>query len=228
MNHYVYPVPHRRAMRDIATRAPGTRVFPPEIGATLRLRGGEASFDRTGARELVEVLEAFDPRRTMYRPFELPALVDPNPRGRDEEAMRKTVATWIEETLLPALAKVAPDLGLAHGARFAVEVVFPRATDAYTLHVGPDGARVARTLDDDYDALNTIAGSLLVDVLEGRRAWGDPLLGGMIRAAVRAYDLDETGLLPAKMNPVFLYYGLPYEQSLTRAIETQIRELLAG
>ena len=226
MNHYVYPVPHRRAERDIVARAPGTRVLTATIGATFHVIGSDVTVDARGARHLVEPLEDFDPNNTVFRPYEMPALVDPNPSRRGESAMRATVTSWVEGALAHSLAASYRDFQVRRPLSLVLEVVYPASRDVFTITVSDSGASVSRTFDDDHDVINTVAGSLLADVIEGHRSWGDPLLGGMIRAASRAYDLDETGLLISGLVPTFVYYGIPYEQSVERAIEYQLGQLL--
>ena len=125
-----------------------------------------------------------------------------------------------------ALATAFPSFGVGRPLSMVLEIVYPNATDVFTLTVGREGVQVSRRLDDDYDVLNTIAGSLLVDVIEGRRQWGDPLLGGMIRASTRAYDLTEEGLLVSPVVSTFVYYGIPYEVSVERAVAWQIARLM--
>lgn len=225
LNHYVYPVPHRRVMRDIPLRAPGTRVLPPTIGATYGVSADGVQYDERGARGLVEPLAAFDPMRTLYRPYELPRLVDPNLEGASEPAMRATITEWVEGRLARALGAVGSSVGPGRPMSFVLEVVLPSTTDAWTLSVDASGVRVQRGFDDDYDVLNSVAGSLLCDVLAGRRQWGDPLLGGALRGSVRAYDLDETGLLPSTVEPTFVYYGLPYAESLRSFVEHELVRL---
>jgi UDP-MurNAc hydroxylase len=225
MNHCVYPVPEERALRDITARAPGTRALPARIGALYRILAGghEVTYEPQGGAALVQVDEpagARDPR--VFRPFELPPLHDPNEAGRDEEAMRAAVGRWVSSALAPALGRAYPSMAAAGPLSFVLEVVFPRAVDAYTVRVDAGGPRVERRFDDDYDALNAVAGSLLCDVIEGARHWGDPLLGGMLRASSRAYAATAQGLTPASVAPLFVYYAISYEESARRALEWEI------
>ncbi len=229
MNHYVYPVPAARIARDLALRAPKMQAFPATIGATYRVRGGQPSYEPGGARHLVKVDELdIDPANTLFKPFEMPPLRDPNARGHDEEEMRRRVSRWVREDLAAGISRAYPGMGVTGSLRFVAEVVFPRATDAYCITVDASGHTVSTRFDDDYDALNSIAGSMLYEVIEGRRQWGDPLLGGMLRSVRRAYDINEQGLAIANVSATFLYYGLGYGESVRRAVEWQIHELTGG
>jgi hypothetical protein len=226
MNHCVVPVPEERALRDIEARAPGTRALPARIGALYRVRGHEVTCEPEGGARLVRVDEpagARDPR--VFRPFDGSPLHDPNEAERDEEAMRAAVARWIAGALAPALAGAYPSMRMGRPLSFVLEVVFPRAVDAYTLRVDAGGARVERRFDDDYDVLNAVAGSLLCDVIEGARHWGDPLLGGMLRASSRAYEATAQGLAPASVAPLFVYYAISYEDSVRRALEWELQHI---
>jgi hypothetical protein len=222
MNRVVYPVPLARALRDIEARAPGTRAFPSRVGASYRVAGRETSFDPEGGAALVEIdLASIDDRA--FRPFDLAGVVDPNLSGEEEGALRAEAERWIGEALSPALARAFPQMRVRGPLRFVVEVVFPHATDAYTIVVG-EGTEPAlfRARDDDYDALNVVAGSFLVDVVRGKRHWGEPLLAGLLRSSLRAYEVTPRGLVPANVAPMFLYYALSYEESMRRWVEWQL------
>ena len=82
--------------------------------------------------------------------------------------MRHVVTAWIEHTLAPALSANWSQMNVTHAMRFVVEVVYGGATDAFTIEFDAASHRVSRALDDDYDALNAIAGSMLYDVKIGR------------------------------------------------------------
>ena len=126
------------------------------------------------------------------------------------------------------LARAGPRMGADRPLRFAVEVVFPRAHDAFTLHVGPQGARVVDELDDDWDLLDAVAGSLLWEVIEGQRHWGDVLLAGCLRAATRAYTVHPGRLRTLGVGETFLYYGLSYDDAVERATRWEVASLLAN
>ena len=220
MNRIVYPVSMARAVRDIAARATGSRVYPATVGGAYRLEGGETAYDPAGGAALVSLEGTRDDDR-VFRPDLASALVDPNLDARDEASMRGACGASIFETLGPALARAFPSMGTPRPLSFVVEVVFPRAVDAYTIVVAPGAAdaRIERRFDPDYDALNSIAGSLFADVIAGRRHWGEPLLGGLLRSSLRAYHVGANGLVPANVGPMFLYYGLSYEESMERWVE---------
>jgi hypothetical protein len=227
LDRFVFPVPEARFLRDVGTVSPGTSALPMTVGGRYRVMPGEVTLDPRGAAELVRLEPlAEDPRR--YRPFSMPDLHDPNPNGHDEAVMRPRVHAWIREDLAPALALAFPRMRTREPLRFVVEVVFPRAHDAFTLHVGPAGTRVVEAYDDDWDALNTVAGSLLWEVIESRRHWGDVLLAGGLRASTRAYDLDGHGLRLADVGETFLYYALSYDEAVERAVRYEVQALLAS
>ncbi len=228
MDRFVFPVPEPRFLRDVAKASPGTAALPLAVGGRYRVMPGEVSLDPTGAAELVTVEPSpvGDPR--WYRPFAMPDLSDANPNGHDEAVMRPRVHAWIRDDLAPALARAFPRMRVQGPLRFVVEVVFPRSHDAFTLHVGPEGTRITESYDDDWDALNAVAGSLLWEVIESRRHWGDVLLAGGLRAQTRAYALDEQGLRPAEVGETFLYYALSYDASVERAVRYEVHALLSA
>lgn len=226
MDRFVHPLGERRFLRDLEAAAPDTRALPQVIGGRYRVRGGEVELLPEGARALVTPTGAPDPR--VYRPTAIPALRDPNPFAADPSRMRERVDAWIRGPLADGLARAYPSMAAAGPLRFAVEVVFPADVDAYTLTVDARGAAVTRRRDDDWDALNEIAGSLLWAVIEGRRHWGDVLLAGALRASTRAYSVVGGRLVKARVAETFLYHGLSYDHAVERAVRREVRERLAA
>lgn len=226
MDRYVFPVGEDRFARDLARRAPDTTVLPARIGATYRVRDGVVAIARERDDTLVRIDDAVDPRA--WSPFAIPALVDPHVGDADEPTMRARVAAWIEDELAPALATAWPQMHVAGPLRFAVDVVFPSARDAFTIVVDDAGALVQSGLAPDWDACNVVAGSLLWEVIEGRRHWGDVLLAGALRTATRAYAVDARGLHPARLGETFLYYALSYDAAVVRATRWDVAQALAS
>lgn len=228
LDRFVFPVSEARFLRDLSRVSPGTTALPLTMGGRYRVMPGEVTLDPSGAAELLEIEPSptGDPRR--YRPFAMPDLHDPNPSGHDEATMRPRVHAWIHNDLARGLARAFPGMRVPGPLRLVVEVVFPRSHDAFTLHVGPEGVHVIEAYDDDWDALNAVAGSLLWEVIESRRHWGDVLLAGGLRASTRAYALDEHGLRPAELGETFLYYGLSYDAAVERAVRHEVHALLSA
>lgn len=227
LDRFVFPVSEARFLRDLSRVSPATTPLPMTMGGRYHVRPGEVTLDPYGAAELVELepSRAADPRR--YRPFAMPDLHDPNPHGHDEATMRPRVHAWIRDDLARGLHRAFPRLRVREPLRLVVEVVFPRRHDAFTLHVGPTGVHVTEAYDDEWDALNAVAGSLLWEVIESRRHWGDVLLAGGLRACTRAYELDEQGLQPAELGETFLYYGLSYDAAVERAVRYEVQTLVS-
>ncbi|MCA9658071.1 MAG: MBL fold metallo-hydrolase [Myxococcales bacterium] len=226
MDRYVYPIGEARFRRDLAAAAPAIRGLPNTIGGRYEVRGGEVELLPEGARALVELTGAPDPRG--YRPTAIPAVCDPDPFGADPSRMRAVVEAWVRGPLADGLARAFPAMACDGPLRFAVEVVFPASVDAYTLTVDARGATARRGLDDDWDALNEIAGSLLWGVLDGRLHWGDVLLSGALRTSTRAYSVRGGHLAPANVAETFLYYGLSYDDAVERAIRRAVRDCLSA
>ncbi|MEM9452844.1 MAG: MBL fold metallo-hydrolase [Myxococcota bacterium] len=257
MDRFVFPVPEARFLRDLARVCPDATGLPLRVGGRYRVAPGQVELDPAGAAALIELedegaMPGVEPalgdvprsvswsegaggtesvprdRLRRYRPLVMPVLRDPNLGGHDQARMRTRVHAWIRQTLADALARAWPGMKISQPLRFVVEVVFPRAHDAFTLHVGPNGTRVSAHYDDDWDLLNVVAGSMLWEVIEARRHWGDVLLAGALRAATRAYAVDEHGLRRADVAEIFLYYGLPYDEAVEAAVRTEVRSLVGS
>src|SRR5690606_32185297 len=213
-----------RFVRDAARVCPRARVFAPILGGRYTLQRGEVELDERGGEALIEALGPAVARD--YRPFAIPSLRDPG--DPDElETRRAEVAGWIEADLRRALLANYPHFCVEQPLRFVVEAVFPGqqpgAGDAYTLIVDRSQATVRSGVDPDWDLYNLVAGTMLWEVLASRRAWGDLLHAGVLRAATRAYAIGDRGLERANVGEIFLYYALPYDESVRRAVAWQLR-----
>lgn len=213
MNQLVYPLDEGRFLDDLRRRAPAIAGLAPALGDALDVTPEGARIVAGAGRALVEPRPGFVDDRD-FRPLALPALRDANPRGRDEAAMRAANDAWVERALAPALARTT------RGARrFALEIVYPARVDPFTIAVEEGRAALTRAIDPRWDVRNAIAGSTLCDVREGRRTWGDALLAGALRGCSRAYDVDASGARRARLGVLFVYAGLSYDESVTRAVE---------
>lgn len=227
LDRITYPIDESRFLSDLASLAPHVRGFPSGSGRRFALREGGLTVDPNGGRDLVDLAHdephGHDPRG--YRPLAIPPIVDPNLADHDPSTMRRDVGRWVEDELRVALARAYLSMAVDRPLRFVIEVVFLDATDIYTLTIGHDLAVCERRDDRDWDALNAVAGSLLWEVLQGRRHWGDVLLAGCLRAFTRAYTLTPQGLRRGRVGATFLYYALSYEASIERAVAWQLDAL---
>ena len=222
LDRVVFPVPESRLLRDLATMCPHTALFASQVGATWRIDAhGVAAI--VGA-PLARVHAGPDPRR--FSPLQIPALVDPNPSAGHVPTMRAVVREWIAHELCPGLRRAWTSLGSTRPLALAVELVWPEHTETMTIALDHDGVTVRDGDGDDWDALNQVAGSLLWEVVAGRRGWGDVLLAGALRARSRAYRIDARGAHALNLAEIFLYYGLDYDASHDRATAWEIDRVL--
>ncbi len=219
MNAFVYPVSRERALRDLRAFAPSIRTLNPALGEMLVVDGGDVSvaagdiaIQRTGAG---------DPRD--FRPLELAPLTDPNLDGRDVASMRDRIHAWVHRELAPALARelgAKPELATLS---LVLEVVFPDGRANYTFDTG---GRVREASDPEHDVLLVVAGSMLDDVIAGRRAWVEPLLAGLMRSSVRGVNVSRGACAFFDVAPMFVYYAIAYRASTERAVSARVAALL--
>ena len=67
---------------------------------------------------------------------------------------------------------------------------------------------------------------MLVDVIEGRRGWYEPLLVGCLRSSARGCIVAPGRAEPILIGPMFVYEAIPYRLSSERAARWQARALI--
>jgi hypothetical protein len=231
LNHVVYPVEVERLLADAARVCPSARVVAGGLGVRLRVWAGVVERREGGGEAMIERLGPEIDRS--YRPFAVPALADPGQLGDSGglAELRARVAAWITDELGPALA--AHYLEFEHDGplRCVVELVYPGqspgAHEGFTLRVDGNETTVTAGIDPSWDLYNLVAGTLLDEVIAGRRSWGELLLAGALRAAARAYTIRAGGLRRANVAELFVYYALPYDESVRRATAWQLARCLS-
>jgi L-ascorbate metabolism protein UlaG (beta-lactamase superfamily) len=218
MNASAYPISCERAVRDLSRLAPETRVLMPALGEALVLEGGAIGIDAGDVG--VEILG--EAPRQSFRPFEPAPLFDPNLDARDPEALRAAIRRWVHAELAPAVARELGDRDDLQSAVLVLEIVYPGDREAFRFDTR---GNVEERFDDDYDVLNVIAASLLLDVIEGRRTWGEPLHGGVLRSSVRGLSIEPGSVRRLSIAPMFLYYALSYRDSVARAARRLAQEM---
>jgi hypothetical protein len=223
LDEVTMPLSERRFLADLAVRAPGIRGLPSCVGATYRVRDGQVDVDSKGARDIVVPDAATrDPRR--FRPWSVPPLADATPAA----SLAPRLERWITDALAPAVAKHAGHLERALPVRLSLSLVFAEGSREWTLELDRRGCSVTEGEARDADVVNAVSASALADVIDGRRAWGDVLLAGEVRATAPAYRVRERGLERPAVAPIFLYYALPYAESARRAALTELDAVLRG
>jgi UDP-MurNAc hydroxylase len=218
LNAIVYPVDEARFRRDAAHVCPQSEVFESRLGARYRLAAGTIEREPDAGEPLFERLPG-GVAACLYRPTTVPAPSDPHPIDAEGRA---AIQGWIEHELRVALEHAYPNFNVTRPLRFVIEVVQLDDRCAWTLIVGPSGATVAPGFEPDWDVYDVVAGSLLADVIAGRRHWGDLLLSGALRGYSRAYELGPRGLAAANVGEMFLYYALSYDESTRRAVTWEL------
>lgn len=222
LNAYVYPLTAQRFCRDLEARGP-VRAIAPRPGDRVDVEGGRASLVEGGGRDVCDAGECDDEPR--YAPLGLPAVTDEALAAERVTEARRRIASWVHDGLAPALARAYPSFGASRRVRLSLDVVGGSFRDGWTFDVGGDGCEVRPDLCPDYDVLDVVAASMLDDVLRGTRHWGEPLLAGCLRAVDRAYEVDAVGLRRLAIAPIFLYYALPYAESVSRWARAEVARL---
>ena len=223
LNEFVYPVNVQRVVRDIEARCRDSRAAVAQVGHCYAVRGGATELWGEDAEGVVSAVGPAAPER--YRPFAGPPVTDPNLEQRVTDDLRRSLEIWIDGDLCRALAQAYPNFGAARPLLLALQVVYPCGAETYLFTVSSQGCSVSKGWSDDYDMLNVIAASMLADVLAGRRHWGEPLLGGWLRANHRAYRVDGQGVTRLNIGRIFLYYALSYRDSNERWVRYQLKQL---
>lgn len=223
LDRHVFPVSEARIHHDLAAVCPAATIYDGSTGSVMEVDASGTQCVSSTSSELVTLVDEPADTSSFY-PMAIPPLVDPQPVAPEARAR---VATWLAQQLLPALAQAAESLRVSEPLRCVVSVVFAEQIDAYTLLVGAGVARVKRSFEADWDALNQVAGSLLCEVIAGQRSWADVLLAGGLRARTRAYQIDQHGLRRVGLAETFLYYGLSYEDSVEQAVRFEVARVMS-
>ncbi|MBX2797159.1 MAG: MBL fold metallo-hydrolase [Myxococcales bacterium] len=209
---HVFPTTADAVRRDLAVAAPDVRTLSCPPGSTLIVTP-EAIEVQPGCSYVTPLPE---PPLPPWMPLHIPEVVDPALGGETAAQIRAEIDPWLRGELAPAVATHAPRLGVARPLTLVLDVVLPDATHDVHIFVAEEGGcthRRSRRVDVGHDAVVVVAGSMLADVVAGRRHWGEPLLAGLLRSARRVASL-----------PVFFpYWVLPYR----RSVERWVRSLVA-
>lgn len=210
---YVFPATEQRLATDLAALAPETRVEILLPGDSIDIDRGASAITRGGPLCTAELVPPVRP----FSPLSAPPVSDPALGGERTEAIRAAVGPWVEGPLALAVARESERLGLYRPPRLALEIVYPDDRDIYSLVGSTARKSPSGEIDPEYDALVTVAGSMLADVIAGRRHWGEPLLAGLMRSVRRVRPM------PA----FFLYWALSYRSSVERWVDHQVAAALA-
>ena len=216
LNRFVYPLTRARFLRDLAALRPGSPALGADPGDVLEVAAGAVELAPGAARRLLELEPAPAPAR--FDPFAPPALQDPRPLAPTE---RERLRAWLEVELPAALALSASRLEVQAPA-LALEVVLAEGERWQRTY---RGGEVRAGLDPEWEGLNRVVASALLDVLEARRDWGQLLLGGALQAATRAYRVAPSGLERVPLAPVFLYEALSYQEAFARYVRRRVAQL---
>lgn len=221
MNRFVYPLGQDRFVRDYNGLVPGGGAVTATIGARWEVAAGSAQ-QTDATSPFVTLWE--DEVAPDFRPVSgLPELSDPGHAEVPEPHRVQRCEAWIRGPLADALA--AADLRCGERPHiFALRVVHETAEQSFTLTRSGASVTVETTASPalDFDVYNEVAGSMLFDVIDGRRHWGEPLLAGMLRAVDRSYTVSHRGVERTGVGMIFLYHALPYRESQRRMVARQL------
>jgi hypothetical protein len=222
LNAIVYPLDEVRFRRDVTEVCPNAQVFASQLGGRWRVHAGTVTREADDEQLFERIAGG---ATSVYRPSSVPAVRDCRPTDAETRAR---VQTWIHAELAPALQRSYPDFGLTRPLRCLLEVAFADERSCTTLIVSADRVDIQPGFDPDWDVYDVAAGSLLDEVIEGRRHWGDLLLGGALRGYARAYTVGPRGPSPANVAEMFVYYALSYDESTRRAVDWELTSSAAS
>jgi L-ascorbate metabolism protein UlaG (beta-lactamase superfamily) len=221
MNSWAYPVSSSRAARDLARLCPSVEVVEVKPGDTLAF--GPAGNQRTSTERHVTLLGGDPPRE--FRPFEPVPLRDFNVASYARRVIEKRIEAWVEQDLTHAIQREFSERPEWESVRCALEVLF--ADGESNTYVFGSSGQIEDSSAAEAEVINRITGSMLYDVIEGDRPWTEPLLAGQLRSSVRGATIRNGRVEPLGIAPIFLYYAIPYRESVERAAIGRARRLIA-
>lgn len=231
MNRLANPVTEARFLRDGQRRAPTLRFERLRVGGTYRVQREDVEVIPNGAASFVTLHSKTED--APFYPLEVPALVDPAEPSAEPHAWA-LIEPWLCDHLAPALGHAhirhaREDSALETDALvWLLSIVLPSRTVWFMFRTTATHVHVARFDHEpraEWDVLCSVAGTLLADVIAGRRSWGEVLLSGMLRGCHRVMVCDEQRPLePAPVQALFVYEAISYETSTRRALEHLLRD----
>ena len=221
MDRYVFPVGQARFARDLERRAHGLAVLPPLVGARYRVRHGDISV--LPDQPIVRVLDAPDPARSTAR----------------SRSRRSQIRAWRSQACARAWPPGSPRSWHRRWRPRGPTWASRQRCDSPSTWCSPAAATATRSWSTA-PVRASIAASIPTGTratswparcsgrCEGRRHWGDLLLGGALRAVTGLYEVNARGLHPAELSAAFLYYALPYDEAVRRAVRWQVVQATEG
>ncbi len=183
LNPFLFPVSRERFAEDLRALDAAIPVALLDPGDQVLLGSGDPRVVRAAspiARTLDRSTSAirFDPTAP------IPPLRDPNPERLTPTEMRETIASFLEQQLLPHCADALGEPGTLAaryrdaGVVYGIEVIFPdegelsaAPRDAWTLDFRSEPLQLDRRLDPTVNVVHRIAASALTGWIQRRLGW---------------------------------------------------------
>lgn len=211
---HVFPTTDDAVARDLEVAAPGVAVRGCPPGSTLILEGDTITIEAGSPLATPRT----PPPLAAWSPLSIPPVIDPALEGQTPQHVRGPIEAWIRDALVPAIGQHTAALPITRPIRLVLDVVLPdqgHEVHTFEAHDGRVAHHRSQGIDPDHDAVVIVASSMLADVIEGRRHWGEPLLAGLLRGARRL----------AALPPFFPYWALSYPDSVARWVRWQVEQL---
>lgn len=197
LNKFVFPVTRDAFRRDVRKLLPGVNVMLVNPGDVVHLDSGIARHG-VGESDFVSMVED-DTCETIFNPVgRVPELVDPNESGHSETEIVDTIEAFLRDRLAAVLKQSLQQRTIIHeytkvGFTYRLDIVLPSTLVSYSIRFAESEIKLTKDRVPSPNLHTQIAGSVLMDLLLGRRSLSYLYGGGFYRSFNHVYTIEEHG-----------------------------------
>ena len=197
LNKFVFPVNRDVFVRDAGKAIRGAQVLTANPGDVIEINSGMVQ-PGAGKCEFVSMVED-DTSETVFNPVgDVPALTDPNHAGYTEAEMLERIEAFVRDQMATAIKQSLQERTIIHdytkiGCTYQLDIVCPATVVSYSIRFSESEVKLTRDPSPAPNMHTQIAGSILTDVLLGRRSFSYLCSGGFYRSFNHFYAIEEHG-----------------------------------